>query len=130
MRGAMVVRGSAAGFDETGKRLLDAIERRGLTVFAQIDHAAGAREAGLDLEDEVVTIFGNPRSGTPLMQADRRIGLELPLRMLVWREGADVHVGYADPHDLARDYDVTGHDATLEQMSGLLAELAAEAAGS
>ena len=69
-------------------------------MFARIDHAAGAHESGLELEDEQVILFGNPRSGTPLMQDDRRIGIELPLRILLWRDGADVHIGYADPREL------------------------------
>jgi len=108
---------------------MDAIERRGLTVFARIDHAAGARAAGLALDDELLVLFGSPISGTPLMQSDRRIGIELPLRMLVWREGDDVLVGYRDPRELAVAYDVAALEATLEKMAALLGELAAEAAG-
>jgi uncharacterized protein (DUF302 family) len=120
---------SAAGFADTVSGLITAIEKRGLTVFARIDHAAGAREAGLELEDEQVVLFGNPRSGTPLMQDDRRIGIELPLRILVWREGDDVRVGYNDPRGLAGPYDVQPHQATLDQMASLLEAVAGEAAG-
>ena len=70
---------SSSGHGETVTRLLDAISQKGLMVFAQIDHAAAAREAGMDLPDEVVIVFGNPRAGTALMQADPRVGIELPL---------------------------------------------------
>jgi uncharacterized protein (DUF302 family) len=77
---------SSSGYGETVTRLLDAITQKGLMVFAQIDHAAAAREAGMDLPDEVVIVFGNPRAGTGLMQADPRVGIELPLRMLVWNQ--------------------------------------------
>ena len=84
---------SPFGHSETLTRLLDAIARRGLSVFAQIDHAAAAREVGMDLSDEVVVVFGNPRAGTPLMQTDPRIGIELPLRMLVWDQGGQPVVG-------------------------------------
>lgn len=107
--------------------LVDAIERRGLTVFTRIDHAAGAREAGLDLEDEQVILFGNPQSGTPLMQDDRRIGIELPLRILVWKQGDEVLTGHNDPRELSRVYDVQRHEATLEQMATLLEALTTEA---
>jgi uncharacterized protein (DUF302 family) len=120
---------SAAGFADTVSGLITAIEKRGLTVFARIDHAAGAREAGLELEDEQVVLFGNPRSGTPLMQDDRRIGIELPLRILVWREGDNVRVAYNDPRGLAGLYDVQPHQATLDQMASLLEAVAGEAAG-
>jgi uncharacterized protein (DUF302 family) len=74
---------SSSGHGEALRRLLDAVERRGLTVFAQIDHAAAAREIGMELADEVVVVFGNPRAGTLLMQQDPRVGIELPLRLLV-----------------------------------------------
>jgi uncharacterized protein (DUF302 family) len=125
----MVVTRSASSWADTRSLLLEAIERRGLTVFARIDHAAGARAAGLELADEEVVLFGSPQSGTPLMQDDRRIGIELPLRMLLWRQGEDVLLGYNDPRELTETYQVTGHQATLEQMASLLAALAAEAAG-
>jgi uncharacterized protein (DUF302 family) len=125
----VIVTRSGSGYGETAAALVAAIERRGLTVFARIDHAAGARRVGLELEDEEVVVFGSPRAGTPLMQTDRRVGIELPLRMLVWRAGADVLVGYRDPRELAELYDVAGQEATLAQMAALLAGLAAEAAG-
>jgi uncharacterized protein (DUF302 family) len=125
----MVVTRSASSWAATRSLLLDAIERRGLTVFARIDHAAGARAVGLELGDEEVVLFGSPQSGTPLMQDDRRIGIELPLRVLLWREGEDVLLGYNDPREFTATYQVTGHQATLEQMASLLGALAAEAAG-
>jgi uncharacterized protein (DUF302 family) len=125
----MVVTRSGSDWADTSKSLLDAITRRGLTVFARIDHAAGARAIGLELADEEVVLFGSPQSGTPLMQDDRRIGIELPLRMLLWREGPEVLLGYNDPRELAQTYQVSGHQATLEQMASLLEALAAEAAG-
>jgi len=64
----MVTRSSRYGFSATVTSLIAALERRGLTVFAQVDHAAGAAEVGLELGDEMVLSFGNPRAGTPLMQ--------------------------------------------------------------
>ena len=123
----MVTRSSRSGFSATVTSLIAAVERRGLTVFAQVDHAAGAAEAGLELEDEVVVLFGSPRAGTPLMQADRRVGIELPLRMLIWRDGYQVSVGYLDARALAETYRLAGHEATLDQMAALLEALAAEA---
>lgn len=125
----MIIKRSTSGYLETVRSLVESIERRGLTVFARIDHAAGAREVGLELADEEVVLFGSPRSGTPLMQSDRQIGIELPLRMLVWREGEDVLLAYRDPRELSGAYDVGGLQATLEQMATLLEALAAEAAG-
>jgi uncharacterized protein (DUF302 family) len=127
---AMIVTRSPLSYGETIRSLIGAIERRGLTVFAQIDHAAGAREVGMELADEGVVLFGSPRSGTPLMQDDPRIGIELPLRMLIWREGEQVLLGHNDPRELSAAYDVAAHAQTLAQMAALLEALAAEAAGS
>jgi uncharacterized protein (DUF302 family) len=118
------------GFAATMTALIAGIERRGLTVFALVDHGGGAREAGLELENEQVILFGNPRTGTPLMQDDRRIGIELPLRILVWQEGAEVCIGYRDPRELSNTYDVGAHKTTLDQMAKLLEELTTEAADS
>jgi uncharacterized protein (DUF302 family) len=124
----MTSKRSASSHPETTRALVEAIKRRGLTVFARIDHAAAAREVGMELADEEVVLFGSPRSGTPLMQADPRIGIELPLRILVWREGEQVLVGYRDPRELSGTYDVGSAQSTLEQMARLLDELASEAA--
>lgn len=118
---------SSNGHRETLGRLHAALERRGLTVFAQIDHAAAARGAGLDLADEVVVIFGNPAAGTALMKADQRVGIELPLRMLVWDRGSETIVGYNDPRELAASYNVKACGATLEAMASLLDQMAQEA---
>jgi uncharacterized protein (DUF302 family) len=124
----VIVKRSASGYVETVGLLVAAVGRRGLTVFARIDHAAGAREVGLELADEEVVVFGSPRSGTPLMQSDRRVGIELPLRILIWRDGEDVLLGYRDPRELSDAYDVGEHQPTLEQMATLLEQLVAEAA--
>ncbi len=127
---SVILKRSVSSYADTVQALLAAIERRGLTVFARIDHAAAAREAGMDLEEEEVVLFGNPRAGTPLMQSDRRVGIELPLRILVWRTGDQTLLGHSDPRGLSGAYELAGHESVLEQMNGLLEELVGEAAGS
>ena len=126
----MIVKPSETDYATTLAALLGAIEQRGLTVFARIDHAAGAREVGLELDDEEVIVFGNPRAGTVLMQSDPRIGIELPLRVLVWSEREHASVGYEDPRELRGRFDVAAQEQTLTQMATLLAALADEAAAS
>jgi uncharacterized protein (DUF302 family) len=125
----VLVKQSRIDYEQTLSALLAAIERRGLTVLAHIDHAAGARAAGLELDAEDVVLFGNPHSGTPLMQSDRRIGIELPLRVLLWREDGQVMLGYRDPRELGAVYDVGEHRDVLEQMAALLGQLAQDATG-
>jgi uncharacterized protein (DUF302 family) len=86
---------SSFGFEETVARLEAAMDRAGLSVFARIDHAAGAREAGLQMPPTLVLVYGSPRGGTPLMLADPTVALDLPLRALV-RQDVDgtVFVAY------------------------------------
>ena len=115
--------------DQVEGRLRDALDAHGLQLFARIDHAAGARKAGVQLQPDVLLIFGNPRVGTPLMQADPRVGIELPLRMLIWQDPDGTHVGYLDPHELADRYALDGHQQTLERQTAVLTGLAAAAAG-
>ena len=124
----MITRASSNGFAETLSRLLGAIAAHGLTVFAQFDHAAAAHEVNMDLAAETVVVFGNPRAGTPLMQSDPRVGIELPLRIVLWNTDEETMIGYSDPRELAHVYDIAGLAATLDAMAGLLAELAQAAA--
>ena len=91
--------------DETIRRLDEVVRGKGLTVFARIDHRSGAREVGLDMQDEQVLIFGNPRAGTPLMVARPLVGLDLPLRVVVWRApDGRVWASYQDSAFIARRY--------------------------
>jgi uncharacterized protein (DUF302 family) len=92
-------------------------------------YAQGGRKAEVELEPNVLLIFGNVHVGTPLMQADPRVGIELPLRMLIWQDPDGTHVGYPDPRELADRYALDGHQETLERQAAVLTKLAAAAAG-
>lgn len=81
-------------------------KQRGLTVFARIDHAAGAAKIGKMLRPTQVIIFGNPQSGTPFMECAQTVGIDLPLKALVWLDASgQVWLGYNDPEYLARRHD-------------------------
>jgi uncharacterized protein (DUF302 family) len=77
--------------DETTDRLASVVQTAGLTVFARVDHGAGAASVGMELRPTELLIFGNPRGGTPLMQDQQTAGIDLPLKALVW-EDADAVV--------------------------------------
>jgi uncharacterized protein (DUF302 family) len=112
-------------------RLERALEDAGIAVFARIDHAAAARAVGLELPDEVVLAFGDPTVGTRLMQADPRVGHDLPLRLLVWAQsGGRTAIGYRDPRGLDVDPAADPVPTILERMHGLLERLAHDAASS
>jgi uncharacterized protein (DUF302 family) len=81
---------SALAFGPTLDRLVQAIEAAGMTIFARIDHAAGAREASMTMPPTLVLIYGHAKGGTPIMQAVPQAALDLPLRVLL-REDAEGH---------------------------------------
>jgi uncharacterized protein (DUF302 family) len=91
-------------------------------VFARIDHAAGARELGLPLRPTELVIFGNAKGGTPLMQANQAIGIDLPLKALVWQDDAGVTwLSYNDPAWFARRHELGQQaEAPVKAMTALL----------
>jgi uncharacterized protein (DUF302 family) len=117
---------------ETMDRLEAAVKSKGLTVFAQIDHAAGAAQVGLPLRPTDLLIFGNAKGGTPLMQANQEIGIDLPLKILVWQDQAGTTwLSYNDLSWLAQRHGL-GHDseATVNTLGHVVSALAAAAAAS
>jgi uncharacterized protein (DUF302 family) len=125
---ALIVKPSAYDVAETIDRLQAGATQRGLTIFARIDHAKGARDAGLEMADSQVLIFGNPQAGTPLMQADPKLALDLPLRVAAWQEEGRVWIGYWSPEVLATRYGLEGNSEMLAAMSGMINALTDEAA--
>jgi len=93
---------STRNVSDTADRLVQQIEQRGLRVFSRIDHAAGAASIGASLRPTQLLIFGNPQGGTPFMQCAQTVGIDLPLKALVWEdESGRVWVGYNDPAFIA-----------------------------
>jgi uncharacterized protein (DUF302 family) len=87
---------------ETAARLEAALKQRNLTLFARIDHAAGAAKIGQTLRPTEVFIFGNPQGGTPLMTCQQSAGIDLPLKALIWQDGnGQTWFGYNNPTWLA-----------------------------
>lgn len=118
---ALVVKQSKLSVKETIDSLATALETKGVKVVARVDHAAGAKTAGMELRPTEVIIFGNPKLGTPLMQADQRAGLDLPLKVLAWQDAdGKVFVTYTDPATLAARYRLDGKDDVLNAMAQAL----------
>jgi uncharacterized protein (DUF302 family) len=114
---------------ETMARLEAEIRARGMTVFAHIDHAAGATATGMTLRPTDLLIFGAAKGGTPLMQAVQTIGIDLPLKALVWQDDAGAtFLSYNDPAYLAHRHGL-GEAAkpVVEAMSGALKAITAKA---
>ena len=113
---------------ETMGRFEAAVKAKGLTVFARIDHAGGASEAGLSLRPTEVLIFGNARGGTPLMQAVQTMGIDLPLKALVWQDASgETWLSWNDPAWLAARHGLGGMDAAVGKLAALIDDLAKSA---
>ncbi|MGA7356504.1 MAG: DUF302 domain-containing protein [Candidatus Cybelea sp.] len=105
---------------ETLARLTQAVTDAGNTIFAAIDQAAAAAGVGLTLRPTTLIVFGNPKGGTPLMNAFPLVGLDLPLKLLIWEEDGSVNVAYEPMSEIAARYAVTGMDARIAAMDHAL----------
>ena len=107
------------------ERLKALLSQKKIQLFADIDHAAGAQDVGLSMRPTRLLIFGNARAGTPLMQIQQTIGLDLPFRALVWEDAAGkVWLTYHRPEFLARRHHVLDHDDIVKTLGAGLATLA------
>ncbi|RWM10877.1 MAG: DUF302 domain-containing protein [Mesorhizobium sp.] len=121
---------SRFGVSETIDRLVDAVTRAGLRVFARIDHAAGALEIGAALRPTELLIFGHPKGGTPLMQDRQLAGIDLPIKALAWQdEQGKVWLSYNDAHRLAERHGLgeASRDAVAAIAAGMQKVVAAAA---
>ena len=124
----LVERKSQHTVAETIDRLEAGVTAAGATVFARIDHAAGAKKVNADLRPTEVLIFGNPALGTPAMQDGQTAGLDLPLRVLAYENATgEVIVAYHDPASLAQMHGLPADAAYLAKMTGALDGLTGKA---
>jgi len=134
---AMAVNGlrtipSKFGPKETMDRLETEVKSKGLTVFARIDHAAGAAAVGLQLRPTELLIFGNAKGGTPLMLAAQTMGIDLPLKVLIWQDASGkTWLSYNDPSWLAKRHGLDREiDASVSALTTALNALASAATAS
>ena len=103
----MVTKVSPHSVADTVARLEEILAARDLKLFAVVDHSGEAEAAGLELRDTKLVIFGSPKAGTPVMEAAPLAALGLPLKVLVWADGAETKVSYTSPAELARRYELS-----------------------
>ena len=124
MEGLTSIR-SRLGPKDTMDRLQAEISAKGMKVFARIDHAAGAAEAGLELRPTELIIFGNARGGTPLMRSAQTVGIDLPLKALVWEDAAGTTwLSYNEPSGIAHRHGVANAEPVVSKMRGALSAMA------
>ena len=114
--------------EETADRLEASLEERGLTVFNRIDHAENATTVDQELRPTELVIFGNPMAGTALMQCNQTVGIDLPLKALIWEdEAGEVWFAYNAPAYLMERHQLQDCEAVIENISNALAGLATAA---
>ena len=120
---------SRFGPTETMDRLEIEIRALGMTVFARIDHAAGAAEVGLTLPPTELIIFGNARGGTPLMQSVQTVGIDLPLKALVWEDTAGkTWLSYNEPGWIAQRHGIANAEPVVSKIAAALSAISRKAA--
>ncbi|MEM6382610.1 MAG: DUF302 domain-containing protein [Pseudomonadota bacterium] len=119
---------SADGVSETMDRLQAAVEGAGATVFARVNHGAGAQSVDMELDDAELLIFGNPMLGTPALQDDIQAGLLLPLRVLVHASGDGSVIVWEDPVAMFEGLEIAEDAPYIARMRGALGNLTQAAA--
>ena len=111
-------------------RLTTEIRAKEMKVFARIDHAAGAAEVGLTLRPTDLIIFGNARGGTPLMQSNQTVGIDLPLKALVWQDASGkTLISYNEPRWIAQRHEAANAEPVVSKMTEVLSAITTTAAG-
>jgi uncharacterized protein (DUF302 family) len=124
-QGGLVSVKSSHDVATTANRLESALKEKGITVFARIDHAEGAQRVGQTLQPTLLVIFGSPAMGTPLIQRSRSIGIDLPLKALIWEDKAgQVWFTYNAPDYLARRHGITEMGEDIQKMEQALSNFA------
>ena len=121
----MNVQASKHGFNDTQAKLETVLKDKGLTIFAKIDHAEGAQKAGLKMLPATVTIFGNPKGGTPFMVASPESAIDFPLKALLSEDAqGKVFLSYRTVTSIVAQHKIMGQDELAKKLDGLLAAVA------
>lgn len=116
---------SSHSVKETTDRLVKALESKGMTVFNRINHAEGAKKAGVELLPTELVIFGNPKVGSPLMVCSRSVAIDLPQKALVWKDDrGQVWLNYNDPEYLSKRHGITDCQEVLKKVADALKNFA------
>jgi uncharacterized protein (DUF302 family) len=116
---------SKHNFQETQTRLEEALKKKDLKIFTKIDHAEGARNVGLKMQPATVTIFGNPKGGTPFMVASPEAAVDFPLKALVWEDGSGkVFLSYNSLAYIVSRHNIKGQDELAKKLDGVLEGIA------
>lgn len=120
----LIKKKSPYSVEETLDRLEKALKEKNIVVVVRVDHARNAESAGLKLPPTQLLVFGKPEHGTKLMEENRQIGIELPMKVLSWQDDTgQVWIAYNSPATIAKSYGIGADHEVVQQMSGGLDKL-------
>jgi uncharacterized protein (DUF302 family) len=120
---------SAFNVEETADRMESILKEKGLTIFNRIKHSEGAGKVGIELRDTELILFGNPKVGSPFMECQQSVALDLPQKALIWEDDkAKVWISYNDPRYLEKRHNVIGCEEVISKIEKALAGIAKSAA--
>jgi uncharacterized protein (DUF302 family) len=116
----IIVKNGALSVSDTVTKLEAIIEAAPPSLMAKIDHGANAKKAGMDIGESVLLVLGAPKIGTPMMQSNRLIGLDLPAKIRVYSENGQTKIAYTNPQILKDRHQISGADGQFEGMAKAL----------
>ncbi len=120
---------SAFGVKETGDRLENVLKEKGMIIFKRVEHSNAAKNVGLELRETELIIFGNPKVGSPLMQCQQSVSIDLPQKALIWKDSeGKVWVSYNDPRYLEKRHNILNCEEVISKIENALAGIVKTAA--
>ena len=120
---------SAFDVVETADRLENVLIEKGMTIFKRVKHSEGAAEVGIELRETELIISGNPKVGSPLMQCQQSVAIDLPQKALIWKDSeSQVWISYNDPRYLVKRHDISGCNEVIAKIEKALAGITKTAA--
>jgi len=115
--------------EETTDRLENILKEKGMTIFNQINHSDAAQKVGVDLRKTQLIIFGNPKVGSPLMQCQQNVAIDLPQKAIIWEDDkSKVWISYNDPRYLGKRHNIIGCDEVITKVEKALSGITKAAA--
>ena len=115
--------------EETADRLVGLLNEKGMTIFERVRHSDGAANVGIEMRETELFIFGNPKVGSPLMQCQQSVAIDLPQKALIWEDSdAQVWISYNDPRYLEQRHEISGCEEVISKIEKALSGITAAAA--
>jgi uncharacterized protein (DUF302 family) len=116
---------SAFNVKETADRLESILNEKGMTIFKRIKHSEGAGKVGIELRETELIIFGNPKVGSPLMNCQQSVAIDLPQKALIWEDSeSKIWISYNDPRYLEKRHDISGCEEVISKIENALSGIA------